>query len=164
MDANVEPMVAEIHNGTRAHMLLFFFNKNIIIHYDFFWKTLEAHTYELFTLANFFETKRYFLQKRQISVFKNVFLDLFWPLILSFLYRVQKIVFHSKILHECEQCICVCLQIFSEFFIMFYYFLFSLKIRGACELGCKNASPVFFQQTLGIKCFSEIWRLWIIWS
>ena len=42
--------------------------------------------------------------------------------------------FHSEKIYECEQLIYVCLQIFSEFFIMFYYFFIFPKKTGACEM------------------------------
>ena len=50
--------------------------------------------------------------------------------------------FHFEKIHECEQLIFVCLQLFTEFFIMFYYFFILSKKTGACELGCHCEFPL----------------------
>ena len=56
-------------------------------------------------------------------------------LILSFFHRAQGMSFNFENLHECEQLICACLQFFPEFFIMFYYFLFSSKKQELVSSG-----------------------------
>ena len=65
---------------------------------------------------------------------------------LSFLHRGHGMSFHSENLHECEQLICVCLQLFPEYFIKFYYFYFFKKKKtGACELGCSFEFPQVYE-------------------
>ena len=53
-----------LHPSSHAP-LIFNENKNIVKHYDFFFKKLEEHTYALFTFLKIFGMKRNFLRSVQ---------------------------------------------------------------------------------------------------
>ena len=60
--------------------------------------------------------------------------------------------FHFEKLQECEQLICVCLQIFSEFFIMFYYFFILSKKQEHVSSGAiVNFRKIMFHSIFGAK-------------
>ena len=112
-----------------SHAPVFFDKiKKIVKHYEFFWKNLKTHTYELFTLLNFFQNEKTFpalCSKKTNQCFQKWFFRSILTTHFFFFVQSERNFFSFQ--NFVRMWTCVCLQFFLECFIMFYYFFYFVE-------------------------------------